>query len=302
MKNARFTEYLMLELGNSEEHPFGEVRVSEGENVKFAFEAYGVSVSVTADGADLGKKLFEVANRAMLGKCRALDPSLVRAEHEFLVSSRKDGTYGLTSVGEYTTGAGELRETLELFVRILRIKVSQFAKNWVFVHAGVVSWGRKAIIIPGDSGSGKTTLVAECVKRGALYYSDEYAVLSPDGLVHPFARALSITNGGRKWSEDGIPVEKLGGRAATEPIEVGAVVLTKYNSGARWNPERLTPGNGIIEVIPHTIPMTINADFSLQVLKSALSRAIILKGVRGEASDLAIELFSFSNKELTTLN
>lgn len=292
----------MLELGNSEEHPFGEVRVSEGENVKFAFEAYGVSVSVAADTVELANKLFEVANRAMLGKCKVLDAFLVEAEHEFVIRESQDGKYEFTSVGEYTTGSGGLRETLELFVRILRIKVSQFAKNWVFVHAGVVSWGGKAIIIPGDSGSGKTTLVAECVRRGALYYSDEYAVLSPDGLVHPFARALSITNGGRKWSEDGIPVEKLGGRAATEPAAIGAVVLTGYEPGAVWNPERLTPGNGIIEVIPHTIPMTINADFSLQVLKSALSRAIILKGVRGEASDLAFELFSFSNKELTTLN
>lgn len=290
----------MLELGNSEAQPSGEVRFFEGDNVIFAFEAYGVSVSVTADSADLGNKLFEVANRAMLGKCKALDASLVKAEHEFLLSSRKDGTYDFTSVGEYTTGSGGLRETLELFVRILRIKVSQFAKNWVFVHAGVVSWGRKAILIPGNSGSGKTTLVAECVKHGALYFSDEYAVLSPDGLVHPFARALSITNGGRKWSEDGIPVETFGGRAATGPVEIGAVVLTRYGPGAKWQPERLTPGNGIIEVIPHTIPMTIDADFSLQVLKSAISRAIILKGVRGEASDLAETLLSFSNKELTT--
>ncbi len=292
----------MLELGNNEAQPFGEVRVSEAGNVKFAFEAYGVSVSVIADSADLGKKLFEVANRAMLGKCEVLEASLVKAEHEFVIRESQDGTYEFTSVGEYTTGSGGVRETLELFVRILRIKVSQFAKNWVFVHAGVVSWGGKAIIIPGDSGSGKTTLVAECIKRGALYFSDEYAVLSADGLVHPFARALSITNGGRKWSEDGVPVEELGGRAATEPAEIGAVVITGYEAGAEWNPEWLTAGNGIIEVIPHTIPMTINADFSLQVLKSALSRAIILKGVRGEASDLAIELFSFSNRELTTLN
>lgn len=292
----------MLELGNSEAQPFGDIRVSEGESVEFAFEAFGVSVSVTADSEDLGNKLFEVTNRSMLGKCKVLDSSSVKAEHEIVIREGQDGTYDLTSVGEYTTDSGGLRETLELFVRILRIKISQFAKNWVFVHAGVVSWGPKAIIIPGNSGTGKTTLVAECIKRGALYFSDEYAVLSPDGLVHPFARALSITYGGRKWSEDGTPVEKLGGRAATEPVEVGAVVLTNYEAGAEWMPDRLTPGNGIIEVIPHTIPMTINPDFSLHVLKSALSRAIILKGVRGEASDLAIELYSFSNRELTTLN
>ncbi len=290
----------MLELGSNETRSVGDFRYTEGEGVKFAFEAYGVVVSVTADDLELSQKLFEIANRAMLGTCRLLDADSAKAEHEFVIKKSSGDKFELTSVGEYTTGSGGLRETLELFVRILRLKVSQFAKDWVFIHAGVVSWGGKAIIIPGNSGSGKTTLVAECVKRGALYFSDEYAVLAPDGLVHPFARALSITNGGRKWSEDGIPVEKLGGRAATEPVEVGAVVLTKYEPGANWQPKRLTQGNGIIEVIPHTIPMTIDADFSLKVLKSALSRAIILKGVRGEASDLAEELLSFSNKELTT--
>ena len=287
----------MLELGSNESQPFGEFYFVEGDHIKFAIEAYGVSVSVAADSLVLSERLFEVADRAMLGQCRLLDAGSAIAEHEFVITESGSGNYELTSVGEYTTASGDLRQTLELFVRILRIKISQFAKGRVFVHSGVISWGGKAIMIPGNSGSGKTTLVAECVKRGALYFSDEYAVLAPDGLVHPFARALSITNGGRKWSEDGIPVEKLGGRAATEPVEVGAVVLTSYEPGAEWQPERLTPGNGIIEVISHTIPMTIDAEFSLKVLKSALSRAIILRGVRGEASDFAELLFSFCNRE-----
>lgn len=290
----------MLELGSSETQSVVDFRYTEGEGVKFAFEAYGVVVSVTADDLELSQKLFEIANRAMLGQCRVFDAGSAKAEHEFVIKKSSGDKFELTSVGEYTTGSGGLRETLELFVRILRLKVSQFAKERVFIHAGVVSWGGKAIMIPGNSGSGKTTLVAECVKRGALYFSDEYAVLAPDGFVHPFARALSITNGGRKWSEDGIPVEKLGGRAATEPVQVGAVVLTYHVPGAIWEPVRFSPGNGIIEVIPHTIPMTLNADFSLQVLKTTLTRAIILKGVRGEASDTAASLSAFCNKEFNT--
>ncbi|MBK9165611.1 MAG: hypothetical protein IPM21_17215 [Acidobacteria bacterium] len=290
----------MLELRSNESQAVSDFRCTDGEGVKFAFEAYGVLVGVTTDNLDLSRKLFEISNRAMLGKCRVLDAGSAKAEHEFFIKKSSGEVFELTSVGEYTTGSGGLRETLELFVRILRLKVSQFAKDRVFVHAGVVCWGNQAIMIPGNSGSGKTTLVAECVKQGALYFSDEYAVLAPDGLVHPFARALSITNGGRKWSEDGIPVEKLGGRAATDPVKIGAVVLTRFEPGAAWRPERLTPGNGIIEVIPHTIPMTVNADLSLTVLKSALSHAIILKGVRGEASDLATELNLFSYNELTT--
>ena len=45
------------------------------------------------------------------------------------------------------------------------------------VFPTIVTWGRgRAIVIPGRTFSGKSTLVAELVRAGATYYSDEYAV------------------------------------------------------------------------------------------------------------------------------
>ena len=67
----------------------------------------------------------------------------------------------------------------------------------VFVHAGVVGWKGHAIVIPGRSRSGKTTLVAELVKAGAEYYSDEFAVLDAEGRVHPFPEAAVGPGPGR---------------------------------------------------------------------------------------------------------
>src|SRR5262249_57961124 len=47
-----------------------------------------------------------------------------------------------------------------------------------------------AIVVPGRSHTGKSTLVAELVRRGATYWSDEFAVLDDAGRVHPYRRPL----------------------------------------------------------------------------------------------------------------
>ena len=60
------------------------------------------------------------------------------------------------------------------------------------VHAGVVTWHERAVLLPGRTRSGKTTLVTELVKRGATYFSDELALLDRSGLVHPYPRSLCV--------------------------------------------------------------------------------------------------------------
>src|SRR5207244_3989987 len=68
-------------------------------------------------------------------------------------------------------------EMLDAFESHLQLTVAEHARRRVFVHAGVVGWKDRAILIPGLSHSGKTTLVERLIRAGATYYSDEYAVL-----------------------------------------------------------------------------------------------------------------------------
>ena len=70
--------------------------------------------------------------------------------------------------------------------------VAQRSRQMLFVHAGVVGWRGMAIVIAGRSHTGKSTLVAELVRRGAVYYSDEFAVLDDMGMVHPYRRPLVL--------------------------------------------------------------------------------------------------------------
>ena len=79
--------------------------------------------------------------------------------------------------------------------------VAQRSRQMLFVHAGVVGWRGLAIVIPGRSHAGKSTLVAELVRRGAVYYSDEFAVLDETGRVHPYRRTPVLRDDERRPQE-----------------------------------------------------------------------------------------------------
>src|SRR5439155_6705751 len=84
------------------------------------------------------------------------------------------------------TRTPSLTEALQTLESDVRLHVAETSKDGLFVHAGVVEWRGKAILIPGLSGSGKSTLVASLITAGAVYYSDEYAVLDWNGWVYPY--------------------------------------------------------------------------------------------------------------------
>lgn len=168
----------------------------------------------------------------------------------------------------------------------LQAYVAQTAPRRVFVHAGVIGWRGRAVLIPGRSFSGKTTLVAELIRAGAVYYSDEYAVLDWKGRVHPYASALSIRQGAGPESERH-SVESLGGSRGSQPLSAGLIVVTEYKAGARWRPRRLSAGQGALALLNNTISIQKNPEAAFPVLKRVAAQALVLKGVRGEATGVA---------------
>ena len=244
---------------------------------------------IAADDPELFKSAEETARKALVDRIRILESS--DAEHSFRFKSDRNGTLFLFQNGELVSFDDSRTRFFKFFNSVLRIVVAEHAPDKVFIHAGVVARNGKAIVIPANSFAGKTTLVAELVKNGAEYYSDEYAVVDAAGLVHPFPRDLSIRDS--SFLEKDVSVETIGGRIGAVPVPIGAVLLTDYDEKAEWNPRRLTMGQGIIEMIPHTIGRNFNTEFSLKVLNSAASDAIILKGPRGDARDFAIDFLSF---------
>src|SRR5215813_7086410 len=186
----------------------------------------------------------------------------------------------------------------EVFERLesdLRLFVAEVARHRVFVHAGVVGWKGKAIVIPGRSYSGKSTLVSELVRAGATYYSDEYAVFDSRGRVYPFSKPLEIRESG-DFKQTKFGIEQFGGRTATKPIPVGLVMVTQYRAGAHWRPRSLSDGQAVLALLANTDSARRQPERALSALQRAVTTAQVLKGVRGEAGLLAPSILATLEK------
>jgi len=180
------------------------------------------------------------------------------------------------------------RVTLARLGQAMRHLLAESAPGWIFVHAGVVSHAGTAIVIPGCSHSGKTTLVAELVRRGASYYSDEFAVVDPAGLIHPYAKPLSIR--GPRATVFGVPTEPPTQQIGTEPMRAGLIVLTGYEPGASWAPVDCEPGEAALAVLEHVIAARLRPRESLRAARHLAEGSRALRGPRGEVAEVAADV------------
>lgn len=183
----------------------------------------------------------------------------------------------------------------------------------LLLHAGaVVTHDGSALLLPGPGGSGKSTTTLGLVGAGMRYLSDEFAVIEPaTGCVVPFPRPLALKHGSRRLlphlddlavrtptdarTTVHVPVERLGGIAATEAAEPGFVVFPTYLEGAVTELTQLTPGQTCIGLLQSTFRMTDRPLEALRVMAGVARRA---RGYRLTIGDLteAVDLLS----DLTT--
>jgi hypothetical protein len=255
-----------------------------------AFTSYGLRIGIRVDNPAI---LDQLVNRLPPGWRRSTTTVVDR-----LYSVIADGRSTRANVRGFNllyAGAVRLAQTmepqkvLEALESDLQLYVAEMARRRVFVHAGVVGWEGRAIVIPGRSFSGKSTLVAAFVRAGATYYSDEYAVFDARGFVHPFARALTLRRdgGGRPERRS---VADLGGQRGDKPLPVGLVVVTKYQAGARWRPRPLSPGKATLALLANTVSIRRQPEIALAKLKRVVAHARALKGLRGEAAEVVAPL------------
>lgn len=180
---------------------------------------------------------------------------------------------------------------LDVFERNLQLYVTEYARHRVFVHAGVIGWRGKALIIPGRSFCGKSTLVLEMAKAGATYYSDEYAAIDSRGRVHPYPVPIGMRTTSDVIAER-ILVETFGGNVGTKPIPIGLVVITNYKAGSRWRPKQILAGAGMLAILPNTFSAQTNPAKALATLQQVLLKAPVLKSLRGEAGEVVDALLN----------
>jgi hypothetical protein len=258
----------------------GDAGPNGGPN-EIAFEAYGVCLAVGASTPEI------------LDRIRPLLPPGWRpcprsaVERRFSIVRNERGTYALTrNDKDLASGNGlEFDLALLLLDSQLRIHLGRTAPDTIFIHAGAVAHNGRMIVIPARSFGGKTTLVAALVRAGAVYYSDEFAVIDRDGLVHHYAKPLSVRGDGLAQTDHA--VESFGGVAGDEPLPLGMIVITTYKPGAEWKPQRLSPGAGAMALLANAVPAQERPKEVLQAVSRAAEDAVVIESDRGEADEVA---------------
>lgn len=256
-------------------------------SARLSLKSYGVRIGIRSNSRDGLDRVWQHLPQ----RCEVLNSSVVDRLYSIILADKGARGSAKRFNQLYADDVRLARSTdvNEIFERLesdLRLFVAECARNRVFVHAGVVGWKGRAIVIPGRSYSGKSTMVSELIRAGATYYSDEYAVFDSRGRVYPFLKPLEMRESGG-WKQTKFKAEHFGGKAATKAIPVGLVMITRYKAGAQWRPRQLSSGQAVLALLANTVSARRHPDKALGFLQQVVSSAATLKGVRGEADRLA---------------
>jgi hypothetical protein len=249
-------------------------------------EAFGVTLAVTAD-----PQHFTAVRKFLPPQARTVNTA-PQSGRFALVRAADDALLNVVCDEQSIAGPVDLRLALGILDAQMRMHIAVHAPDHVFVHAGVVGTREHAIVLPGRSFAGKTTLVAALVRAGAEYWSDEYAVLDSDGLVHPYPKPLSVrVDNTRETKEQ--PVQSLGGRAGDRPLPVALIAFTSYRPRALWTLRDCTPGEGAVKLLEHAIAARSRPAQVFAAVRRAATDAAVLAGERGDADEAAAALLSY---------
>jgi hypothetical protein len=250
---------------------------------QLAFEAFGVELRLCASSAEL------------LARSEAFLPPGWRPcaakpdQYPLAIIEERGNGYLVYKGGTCISEGHGLEYSLTMLEGQIRGHVAVLAPDRTFVHAGTVEHDGRAIVFPGYSFAGKTTLTEAFVRAGATYYSDEFAVLDSDGLVHPYPKPLSIRSGDESLQADH-PVESLNGTAGVDAIPLGFLIVTYYKPGTDWAPRELSAGEAALALLSHTVTARTRPDEAIRAISRSLRDAVALEGERGEATELVDEL------------
>jgi hypothetical protein len=256
----------------------------EGDQIfERQFVAYGVRIGLRIEcQAQLATHLEVPCHWRAVGDHESAVP--VAVWYILLTGATGKASYRLFAGANLVAEVSALTEASLALAAHAEFFVAEHAPDHLFVHAGVVGWEGRAIVMPGASFAGKTTLVQAWLDAGATYYSDEFAVLDRAGRVHPFARPLAIRDASSAIRRT--PAAALGAETGTAPLPIGLILVASYRPGARWRPRRMTAAPALLALMRHTVAARGNPKHSMPILTQAACSGMALAGCRGEAGQL----------------
>jgi hypothetical protein len=251
---------------------------------------YGVEVRIAAAGTEVCQRLRDALPPEFSVGARGASVAI-----SYLVTTEHPD-YRVSRDGSDVFSAATEEDVFAWLCQDIDNTVAQRSRQMLFVHAGVIGWRGFAIVIPGRSYTGKSTLVAELVRRGAEYWSDEFAVLDDRGMVHPYRRAL-VLRGETRPSPD---LRLLRGDAPMEPLPIAVVVAGPYQPGVAWRPTVVRGARAVLPLIDGTVQGREESARMLRIAAGLAPGIVTLQGPRPEARAVAAELLDLVDEALVS--
>jgi hypothetical protein len=245
-----------------------------------------VVLHVRAFGADVS--LVDTTRLGIADRVAALMPldsitgAAVRDGQTFTASG---GDHGVSVIcdGYAPYGPVSSEEAVGWLRGAIDASVACAATEATFVHAGVVAWRDRAILLPGRSGIGKSMLTDALVQAGAVYYSDDLAPIDADGLVHSYAKVPSPEGAGGQTRQIRSPI----GSSPRPPLRIALIVSTSFEPGALWQPQVSRGAIGVLPLLRNAVIGRAKPEGVMAIAGVIGATSVTLSGPRPEARSVA---------------
>lgn len=164
------------------------------------------------------------------------------------------------------------------------------------VHAGAVLLGERALLLPGITHAGKSSLVAELLRRGATYFSDEYALIDSAGRVHPYPRPLLLRNGSPQQSP--CLAAEFNARTGNTPMPVGWILSLEYLPESTWSVAAVCQSEALLILLRNTPHILSESPNMVSVFQRAVACATCYAGRRAEADEAVSRIMRLVDSSL----
>ena len=187
--------------------------------------------------------------------------------HEYVIGSTPNGL-DLLKEGQLLGHFGSCSELICHLEEAIENTLIRGIGDWVGFHAGSVTIGSSACIIPGNPDTGKTTTTFNLVELGHTFLCEEVAAVDPETLlVYPYPQVLTfdgtyaekyrsrypITNG--KLTILNSQMARYYPRAAgSDPVPLKTVLMPLYDPSQTQGIEELSPGEILTEFLGYCFP------------------------------------------------
>jgi hypothetical protein len=217
---------------------------------------------------------------------------LDRVGDHFQLSMHDSGRSG--DAGTVVASACEAISLVPNLIHLLDEGVVQHLTNLRAVHAGTLFLGGRALLLPGATHTGKSSLVAELVRQGATYFSDEYALIDAEGRAHPYPRPLLLRNGNSEQAPT-LP-EELNAKVGSEPAPVGWVLSLEYQAGRTWCIQPVPQSLALMDLLRNTPHTLADSPQIVTWFQNAVASALCFAGWRGDAADAANRILDLASR------